>query len=405
MSSFWSLVGYEYKKILHKKSVVIVLLLAVIVAAISVWGTLFGSSYVDGEVFESYYDAMIKDRTYARSLAGREIDSKLIMEAAQAYAQIPEADRYYDTPEYQTFARRYSEIYNISRAINNTASRRFNMVDFRVLTDGQAEQLYAIRRDKQVQAVEETGMSDKAKEKVLALDAQIETPFTFSYTDGYRRFFTLMYPVGLMAAFVMAICISPLFSGEYTSGADQLILASKHGKRRLIQAKLFTGFLMAAAICLFLTLINYIFSMLTFGFDGWNSPLQIFNPMLPYPLTMGQTAVLLAVCAFFACLLTTAITMLLSAKFKSPFGVIVLISLLLVVPMFITVSYDRIGLYNLFHLLPTNMMEFGTVTSPIQYELFGLVLKPYVFLPLFAVAVSILLTPFAYRSFKNHQII
>jgi len=404
MSSFWSLVGYEYKKILRKKSVMIALLSAAVVTALSVWGTLFGSSYVDGKVFESYYEAMIKDRAYARSLAGRKIDPKLIMEAARAYAQIPEKDRYIDTPEYQTFARRYSEIYIISRAFYNTASRRFNMVDFRVLTDGQAEQLYDIRRDKQVQAVEETGMSDKAKEKVLALDAQIETPFTFSYTDGYRRFFVLMYPIGLLVAFVTAICIAPLFSGEYTSGADQLILASRHGKRRLIHAKLFTGFSMAAAVSIVLIMINYIFSMLTFGFDGRNSPLQLCYPMSPYPLTMAQTALLLTVCAFFACLLTTAITMLLSAKCKSSFGVIIMITLLLVVPIFITVSYDHIGLYNFFQLLPTNMMDFGTVTSAIQYELFGLVLKPYVFLPLFAAAVSILLTPFVYYSFKNHQI-
>jgi ABC-type transport system involved in multi-copper enzyme maturation permease subunit len=404
MSSFWSLVGYEYKKILHKKSVMIALLLAVIVTAISVGGTLFGNSYIDGEVFESHYDAMIKDRAYARSLAGREINTKLIMETVHAYSQIPDKDRYIDTPEYQSLARRYSEIYNISRTIYNTSSRRFNMVDFQALTDKQAEQLYSIRRERQAQIVEETVMSDKAKEKVLALDARILAPFVFSYTDGFTRFFALIYSIGLLAAFIMAICISPLFSGEYTSGADQLILASRHGKHRLIQAKLFTGFSMAAAICLVLTAITYILSMLVFGFDGWDSPLQLYRTMSPYPLTMAQTALLLAICIFFACLLTTSVTMFLSAKLKSSFGVIILISILLGVPLFISVSYERIGLYNLFHLLPTNMMKFETVTSPIHYELFGLVLKPYVFLPSFAAAISILLTPFAYRSFKNHQI-
>ncbi len=116
MSSFWNLVGYEYKKILHKKSVQIVLLLAVIVTIICVWGTLFGNSYVDGQVFESNYDAMVKDRAYSRSLAGREIDSKLIMEAVRSYARIPQNDRYYDTPEYQAFARKYVK-YTISAVL------------------------------------------------------------------------------------------------------------------------------------------------------------------------------------------------------------------------------------------------------------------------------------------------
>lgn len=52
----------------------------------------------------------------------------------------------------------------------------------------------------------------------------------------------------------------------------------------------------------------------------------------------------------------------------------------------------------------TKMADFWSVTDRIQYEIFGLVVRPYVFLPLFAVAVSALLTPFAYRSFKSHQI-
>jgi ABC-type transport system involved in multi-copper enzyme maturation permease subunit len=404
MNSFWRLVGYEYKKVFYKRSILMLLVLSVVVTAASVWGILLGSTYVDGELFESHYDGMVKDRAYARSLAGRQINAELIMEAAQAYARLPKKDRYMDTLEYQTLARPYSEIYNISRTVYNTSSRRFNMEDFQALTTEQADQFYTLRRDKQVQAVEETEMSNKAKEKVLALDRQIHTPFIFSYTDGYTRFFTLMYPMGMMAAFVMAICIAPLFSGEYTSGADQLILAARHGKHRLIQSKLFAGFSIAAAIALVLMAVSFILSMLTFGFDGASAPLQLYYPMSPYPLTMAQTALLLAICTFFACLLTAAITMLLSAKFKSSFGVIIVTSLLLIVPMFITVSYDHVVLYNLFHLLPSNMMEFGSITSPIQYELFALTLSPFVLLPLFASATSILLVPFAYRSFKNHQI-
>ncbi len=289
MNSFWSLVGYEYKKILHKKSVRVVLLLAVIVSAFSVGGTLFGNSYVDGEVFESNYDAMVKDRAYARALAGRKLDGKLIMEAVSAYVEIPQTDKYSDTVEYQTIARPYSEIYLISRTIFDTASRRFNMGDFQALTDEQVKQFYVTRRDKQVQLVEGTGMSNKAKEQMLALDAQIETPFTFSYTGGYTRFFVIMYTCGLAAAFVMAICVAPLFSGEYTLGADQLILASKHGKNRLIAAKLFTGFSLAAAICLALTAAGYAFSMCIFGFDGGEAPLQLLYALVALPTDHGAS--------------------------------------------------------------------------------------------------------------------
>lgn len=404
MNAFWNLVIYEYKKILHKKSVQIALLLAVIVTAASAGGTLVGSYYIDGEA-ESNYDAMVKDRAYARALAGRKIETKLIMESVQAYSRIPEKDRYMDTPEYQAFARPYSEIYGISRTIFTTASRKFNMEDFQALTKKQADQFYITRRHKQVQLIEETGMSCKAKEKVLALDAQIKTPFTFSYTGGYTRFLVMILPFGLIAAFVTAICVAPLFAGEYSSGTDQLILASKHGKNKLISAKLFAGFSLAAAICLTLIAVGYYCSAFLFGFDGGDAPFQLYRAMSPYPLTIGKMVWIISICVLFACLMTAAITMLLSAKFKSPFGVIILVVLLLIAPMFIRISETNIILYNLLNLFPTNMMAFWTVTGSVQYELFGLTISPYVFMPVFGAGISILLTPFAYRSFKDHQIV
>lgn len=247
-------------------------------------------------------------------------------------------------------------------------------------------------------------MSEHAKKEVLALDNQVQTPFTYSYIDGYTRFFTMMYITGLIAAIFTAICTAPLFSGEYACRADQLILASKHGKGRLIGAKLFTGFTAASGLAITFTLISYLQCMLTFGFDGGNAPLQLYMPMCSYPLTLGQTALLLSASVLCACLFTAAVTMLLSARFRSPFPVIVLTGLLLLVPMFTNVTEANILLYNLVHLLPTNMLVFKNITSLIQYELLGLVVRPYVFLPLFGAAVSVLLTPLAYRSFRNHQI-
>jgi hypothetical protein len=104
-------------------------------------------------------------------------------------------------------------------------------------------------------------------------------------------------------------------------------------------------------------------------------------------------------------MMTAAITMLLSAKLKSPFGVIILVSVLLIAPMLVSVSEENILLHNIFHLFPTQMASFLSTLDVVQYELFGLVIRPYIFLPLFALTVSVLLTPFTYRSFKNHQIV
>lgn len=404
MNPFWRLVGFEYRKMLRKKSIILSLILAFLLSLTNGWGILIGNHVMNGEVFESNYNAMIKDRTYARSLAGRPVDTELILDASRAYAQIPGSDQYQNTEAYQSFARPYSEIYSLTRTIYNTGSGGFTMEDFQKLTEAQAGDFYTIRGERLAQVIEQSRMSEHAKKEVLALDNQVQTPFTYSYIDGYTRFFTMMYITGLIAAFFTAICTAPLFSGEYTCRADQLILASKHGKGRLIGAKLFTGFTAASGLAITFTLISYLQCMLTFGFDGGNSPLQLYMPMCSYPLTLGQTALLLSASVLCACLFTAAVTMLLSARFRSPFPVIVLTGLLLLVPMFTNVTEANILLYNLVHLLPTNMLVFKNVTSLIQYELLGLVLRPYVFLPLFGAIASALLAPLAYRSFRNHQI-
>lgn len=404
MKGFWNLVGFEYKKILYKRSIQVALLLSVLITIFSVSATLLGDYYVDGRPYESNYDAMIKDRAYARALSGRLLDTELIMETVNAYAQIPESDAYQATQEYQTIARPYSQIYGIVRSVFNTASKRFNMEDFQVLTEAQAEGYYSTRHEKMSEYILQTHMSDKAKERVLAMDKQIKTPFTFSYTDGYTRYFVMINAVGLFTAFVIAICLAPLFSGEYTSGADQLILSAKHGKNKLIAAKLFTGFSLTAIWGLAQLSLAFCLSLAIFGSEGGIAPLQLYVILSPYSLTMSQTALLLTVVSLFAYLMTSAITMLLSAKLKSPFGVIVLVSALLFVPMLGSVSEQNTLLYNLYRLFPTQMTSLTSVVDVVQYELGSLILPPYMALSLFGIVVSLLLTPFAYCAFKKHQI-
>ena len=334
LNNFWSLVTFEYKKILKKKSVMITFILALMVTVICCVGTLIGYIYVNGEATESKYEGMIKDRAYDRALAGEPIDSTLLMETAKAYAKIPDSNQYTVTEEYERYARPYSRIYGIMRAIYGNSSHKFEFEDVQNLTKKQADDFYRERYLKLEDTINRTTMRDKAKAKLLKMDKSVKKPFILAFTDGYTRFFSIMYSTGILACFVAAICLSPIFSGEYTSGADQLILSSRNGKKSLIGAKLFVGITLSASICVVLTSITYFESMLVYGFDGANAPLQLCMPFNPYPLTMYQTAIIFSICILLANLLTTAITLLLSAKMKSPFGVIVIITIITIVPMF-----------------------------------------------------------------------
>lgn len=406
MKEFWALVSFEYRKILGKRSVKIALLLTLFLSVFSIWGTLMGSYYIEGELFESNAEAMKKDRAYARELSGRILDDKLLMEAADAYQTIPDsAAVYQSTEEYQKNARKYSSIYSLARQVYDTPNVRFGAPEMGTLDPARAEQFYEIRELCMSRQIENAPISENAKEIMMQYSAEVKEPWIFSYSDGYTRFMTIMATSGVMAAFVMAICLAPLFAGEYSNHTDQLLLSARYGKGKLIKAKFFTGFSMTGIVTLLVTLQSYVQSMLTFGFDGGNANVQIYDALFPYPLTLKQAALLQSICVFFACMCMSALTMFFSSRMKSAFGVIILSVLLLCVPMFVKVSaYPLLG-YLLFHLMPANMMQYDYIFSMIPYEIAGVVIPPYVMMPVVALCLCIILIPFAYRGFKHHQIV
>ncbi|MEF2606882.1 MAG: ABC transporter permease [Schaedlerella sp.] len=406
MKEFWALVSFEYRKILGKRSVKIALLLTLFLSVFSIWGTLMGSYYIEGELFESNAEAMKKDRAYARELSGRILDDKLLMETADAYQTIPDsAAVYQSTEEYQKNARKYSSIYSLARQVYDTPNVRFGAPEMGTLDPARAEQFYEIRELCMTKQIENAPISENAKEIMMQYSAEVKEPWIFSYSDGYTRFMTIMATSGVMAAFVMAICLAPLFAGEYSNHTDQLLLSARYGKGKLIKAKFFTGFSMTGIVTLLVTLQSYVQSMLTFGFDGGNANVQIYDALFPYPLTLKQAALLQSICVFFACMCMSALTMFFSSRMKSAFGVIILSVLLLCVPMFVKVSaYPLLG-YLLFHLMPANMMQYDYIFSMIPYEIAGVVIPPYVMMPVVALCLCIILIPFAYRGFKHHQVV
>ncbi len=406
MEIFWRLTAYEYKKALCRKTAVMAVIIAVIICAASVCGAIIGDVYDrNGNFICTRYEDMQKDIRHARSLSGRPIDSELIMEAAEAYGKVPTdgSVSYTDTDEYELYARKYSEIYGIARTVFNTDEERFDVKSFQSLTKEQADSFYELRRAKQEDAVRKSVMSDKAKEDVLAADKNVEKPIVFKNTNGYQRFAAIMYTTAIISALASAIVFAPIFSGEYSSGADSLILSSKHGRGLLIGAKLFTVFTVSAALTLFMTALNYAECMLIFGSDGADGAIQLLFPMASYPLTMGQSAAIYSVGILAACLMSAAITAALSARVGTSFGTVIIMAAILIAPMFFNVD-TRIPFVNaLFDMLPSNIMAFGFMFSDTQYELFGAVIRPYVFLPVSAAAFAVLFAAAAYRVFKRRN--
>ena len=116
MNTFKSLYFYECKKIWNRTIVKISLILCLILVVISGTVRLFGNYVVDGEILGSNYNEIKKDQGYARELNGRKIDQNLLEEMVAAYRKVPVTPEkhYTGSPEYQKYARPYSEIFNFT---------------------------------------------------------------------------------------------------------------------------------------------------------------------------------------------------------------------------------------------------------------------------------------------------
>lgn len=400
MNVFRELVLFEYKKIINRKGTIAAIIIAVLLTAFSVVGTIIGNVYVDGEPVISKFEDMKKEREYARQLSGRTIDAELITEAAEAYSMVDTSGgkRYTLSDEYNNNARKYNAVFTIANAVYNCGFEGFQH-----MTGEQAEQFYEVRRENIEAYVSKSSMCEDSKQTALKMDDKVTIPFVFQYAEGYDRFLTIMYSTGIVAILVIAIVFAPLFSGEYTSGADSLILSSKHGKNLLVKAKLFVMLTFSAGFAAAVTLLSYIECMLIWGTDGARAPIQLSDPNSYYPFTMAQTAAVYSLSILGACIMTGALTAFLSSKIKTPFGSIIIMWVIIIAPMMMNVSENITRIYKLFCLLPSNMTAIWFVFDSIQFELFGHSIPTYIFTPIFAVITSIIFAVLAYRCFGKHQ--
>lgn len=402
-----NLINFEMKKILRRKTTWITLTVLIALVLISNVGTLLGKYYVEDKPGMSKYEKMIIDRDNQRNIAGRKIDSELITEVKNAYKTVPynTVEHYSLNPEYQKIAQKYETVYHFIQAVmSKSLNNSFRGENMSNISDLTINNFYSIRQETAVKLIGYMRLNNHSKEKLIDYEKKLKTPIKAEYYGGYKRYITVMYANSILCIFAIVICISPLFAGEYTARTDQIILTSKYGKSKLIKAKLITGLLFGTILSLIISMITYIQIMIVWGTDGASALLQLLLPFSPYSLTIVQVATILTICILMGIFLMVSFTMLLSSRLNTPFWVSVIANIMLFTPIFFRVTGRNTILYNMFGLLPTNMLEVNSVFSSILYEVGPLSVEPYIFKPIFALVISLCMLPYAQRGFKNHQV-
>lgn len=120
------------------------------------------------------------------------------------------------------------------------------------------------------------------KELTMLTDLGDET-FGFYLIRAWRGMFSFIEPV-MTVIFLSALILlglTPVFADEYTNKTLGLVLATKHGKRKLVSAKILAAITYILVIFLSLHVINFIFQSIKYGgLHGWNAPMQNLSGML-----------------------------------------------------------------------------------------------------------------------------
>ena len=112
--------------------------------------------------------------------------------------------------------------------------------------------------------------------KLLSMYESVERPYYYDYYTGWFEFCTgFSKAAALILGIAVAILLAPVFSQEYSSRMDHLILTARYGKSKLIAAKLISAFVAVISLYALFALINSLLFAAVYGLSGSSSNIQI----------------------------------------------------------------------------------------------------------------------------------
>lgn len=403
MKEILTLAGYEYKKIFQRKVSLIALGAVLVLTLFSGAAMLLGQVYVEGEIVESHGEQLKDQRQAVEELAGIPIDDKLLGEAELAYGNIMSEDFCMDTGEgwevYKASIYPYSFIQNMSEEMKKDYGSTEQTIT--------GEEFYRLREAYMEQMYEREKLSLGEIAKHTSEMKKLDTPVTYGWTNGYQRYNQLVFMDGMFLAFAVAICIAPLFAGEYTSHVDQLMLTSKYGKNKAISAKLLTGFSFAFLAAFVMNLLLLLEIGILYGLENWNLPIQSITDgfFLSVPINLLTMTVIVVVYQTLATCMIGAVVIFCSQKMKSPFGVIIVASLLIFVPLFLmAVPSDMRFFYLLIRFLPNGVMEGHMIFDDLLFQIGNGYFYIYQVVPIVWIILMAGMGILVYKGFQKRQI-
>lgn len=399
MNNLWTIYKYEIKKVVSRKSFWITSLICVICIVLTTCSGLIGTYYVDGKPIESNYEAVLKDQAYRRALSGRVIDNLLLQETVEAYSHVPtDVYRYTLTEEYETYARAYSDIFNLIRAwtgMNLTDIKKWR-VDENDLYEARMKQLESDWQSIPLMEIE--------KEYWRAKEKEINKPFVYYYHEGYEIILNSFLTIGIVMLLFVAICLSNLFADEHLRRTDQLVLSSIIGKKQAYWAKLLAGVTVSVVVAIIMSLLTMGLCLMIYGSEGFEMSLQSCISMYSYPISIGEACLIAYGILIIASILVAIFVMVMSEVFQSGVIALALSTCLIILGNVITIPTQYRIIAQIWDSLPMAYLATWNVFDPRTIVLFNKCFPSWQVIPLIYILLSVVLAILGNNFYKKYQV-
>lgn len=368
------LVKYEFLKILRKKSTLIVMAVSLLVTAF-----LFGMPVMQFQTYNQ--EGVIKGIEGIRYEKEQYAEISVPLTNEYITETIREVQELFENPDnvgydgkeqflieeayWEGIAPRESLLNMIAKTYANpNESVGYNTLPELDVSEG--TDFYQAREDKieKLLNASSSDLSEEQKDYWRNMNSKIDETLQYGYYEGWEILIT-SFELMMFALLAVCIVIAPVFSGEYQAGTDAVILSAKYGKTKLTTAKIIASYLFGVLAFTLHVIVAFALPLGAFGVEGWNLPLQIGNSTIPYPFTFLQAALVNLGVIYLVLFAMIGLTLLLSAKMKSPYLVLIVLVPVLFIPLFLSPN-GTTGAYNLIlFLLPyrSTIPEFGKYIS------------------------------------------
>lgn len=403
------LIPFEIKKMVLRPSSIIVIFIILIVNGITIFLD------IDGSIFQRQD---IEMRRMEQSQYEGEINQKwtsLIKTKFQAVKENP--NNLMSQDEMKKVKKDYIEKGYTKEHVNNLDNAAFlkpeliNGLPYGILLDADYASGFYNNAHRYAIFQGEIHRSEYAGKKgeVLAVKAEemydnLATDHTayYDYNLGWIKLISMQYLMPFTLGIFLIITLSASFSGEYSQKTDSLLLSSKHGKSKLIYAKIIAAYLVTVGFWLVVQIMNLMLVVRLFSLQGAHTFVQdwSFNNS-PFPFTQLTNYLAVTLMSFIGLLFYASVILLVSAKTKGPFISLLISSMVLLFP--VTAIGGFIG--ELIVYMPSQILigvnHFMFFRA---YYIFGNAILMQYITPLVAIILTVIMVPIACRTFQQRQV-